>query len=396
MKGVASALATADSNWRQRSAGSIVLAMQRVYLLIQMCAVLIGALAAGSICDCSLAQAQTQNAEHRVSVGIFKDAPFVVSGEAGQWTGFAVETLLQATSRSGLAFEFREYPSLESLYRAVQSGEVEMGAGNTLVTSRDLQTVDFSQPILDGGLRIMVSKEHQHSFARLWEGLKRNGHVLTLLWAAVATISASIVLLVLLRFFDPRFHRRWRDGFAEAFYHVISVCVTGKTKYSGTLAGGWIGQIIAALWLCFGVATVAYVTSSITSVMTTNAFAGQVSGPKDLPGRVVGVLNGSAADRYCAVNDVQVVRFSNLAEAADALVLHRVDAVVSDAASLEAFDMAKPELPITETGEIFERRHFAFPVKPGSRELLHKINIGLLQLRESGILDHVRGEWFSR
>lgn len=332
----------------------------------------------------------------RVTVGVFSDAPFAVPDEDMQWRGYAVDLLREIGMRSGLVPEFREYASLEALYDAVHRGEVEMGAGNTLVTSFNLAKVEFSQPILDGGLRIMVSKERGDSFARLWEGLKQNGHVRMLLWGTFVMIAASFVLLFILRKFDEEFTRHWHEGFAEAFYHVVSVCVTGKTHYRGDLAAGWIGRILAALWLCFGVGTVAYVTSSVTSVMTANTLAGEISGPKDLAGKKVAVLEGGAGERYCAKRDVQVVRCKSLDEAVEVLLARRVDAIVSDAASLESFDIRNPNLPITEKGEIFERRHFAFPVKPGAPSLLLQLNEGLLQARESGLLDHVRGEWFTQ
>ena len=342
------------------------------------------------------AESQKSAPMRNVVVGVFNDAPFALRNPSGEWTGYAVELLIEVAARSGLALQFKEYPSLEALYAAVRKGEVDMGAGNTLVTSRDLLDVDFSQPILDGGLRLMVSKRERHSVARLWEGLKRNGHAWAVIWVPCATMTASLVLLFLLRVLDPQFTRHWREGFAESFYHVVSVCVTGKTKYSGALAAGWVGKLIAALWLCFGLGTVAYITSVLTSIMTANTLMGEISGPKDLTRKTAAVLEGSAGERYCAVHDVQVVRVATLEAAVEALLSRRADAIVSDAASLESFDLRHPDLPITETGELFERRHFAFPIKPGQSEFLKEINIGLLRIRESGILDHVRGEWFTR
>ncbi len=342
------------------------------------------------------AEAQPEVVQPAVTVGVFQDAPFAVRSASGQWTGFAIELLIEVAARTGFTVEFKEYPSLEALYSAVSRGEVDMGAGNTLVTSRDLVNVDFSQPMLDGGLRLMVDKRERHSIARLWEGLKRNGHAWAVVWVPCAVFAASILVLVVLRLLDPQFTRHWRDGFAESFYHVVSICVTGKTKYSGALAGGWVSRIVAALWLCFGFGIVAYITSILTSVMTANTLTGAIASPKDLTRKVAAVLEGSAGDRYCAVHDVQVVRVATLDEAVKALLARRVDAIVSDAASLESFDITHPDLPITETGELFERRHFAYPIKPNSPGLLKQINVGLLRVRESGILDHVRGEWFTR
>jgi len=77
---------------------------------------------------------------------------------------------------------------------------------------------------------------------------------------------------VLLTFFDRRFDKSfpesWREGIAESFYTVMSVATSGKPAKRSNLFG-WVGRIWQGLWLVCGVAVVAYVTSSVTSVMTT-------------------------------------------------------------------------------------------------------------------------------
>jgi ABC-type amino acid transport substrate-binding protein len=68
--------------------------------------------------------------------------------------------------------------------------------------------------------------------------------------------------------------------------------------------------------------------------------------------------------------------------------------VVADAQSLEYFDTSHPDVPVATVGEMFERRHFAFAVRPGDDELLRRLNMAIVSLREDGALDHVRTRWF--
>jgi ABC-type amino acid transport substrate-binding protein len=51
-------------------------------------------------------------------------------------------------------------------------------------------------------------------------------------------------------------------------------------------------------------------------------------------------------------------------------------------------------VPVATVGEMFERRHFAFAVRPGDDELLRRLNMAIVSLREDGALDHVRTRWF--
>jgi ABC-type amino acid transport substrate-binding protein len=325
---------------------------------------------------------------------VFVDQPFAFQEPSGRWMGFSVLLLDAAAVDAHLVLNMQPCASIQELFDKVASGEADIGVGNTMVTAARLEVVDFTQPTLDGGLRVMVPSEGSHSVARLWSGLVRDGHVRVIAWGAAITAVVSTVLVVGLRRFDREFTKRWHEGFAEAFYHVVSVTMTGKTSYKGSIAPGWIARLVAALWLVFGVASVAYLTSSLTSVMTSESIKSHVGGPRDLAGKKVGTLHGSVGDRYCAEHRIDVQRFATVEAAAGALVAREVDAVVADAQSLEYFDTSHPDVAVTVVGETFERRHYAFPVRRGDDDLRRRVDAAILSLRESGTLDRIRARWF--
>ena len=333
-------------------------------------------------------------APRAVRVAVFPDPPFAMQDAAGRWTGFSMMVLDAAAADARLVLEMQPCNSLQELFRAVADGKADIGAGNTFVTLAHLDAVDFTQPTLDGGLRVMVPSERSHSFGRIWDGLVGGGHVAVIAWGAAITVAVSVVLVAVLRRVDREFTRHWHEGFAEALYHVVSVTVTGKTSYKGSIAPGWVGRLVAAAWLVFGVASVAYVTSSLSSVMTATALRSSIHGPADLRGRKVGTLDGSVGDRYCAEHGIDVVRFRAVDEAAAALAAREVDAVVADAQSLEWFDTSHPDVPVDVVGELFERRHYGFPVHRGDDDLRRRVDAAILSLREGGGLDRIRVRWF--
>jgi ABC-type amino acid transport substrate-binding protein len=333
-------------------------------------------------------------APRTVRVAVFPDAPFSILDPSGRWDGFAAVTLQAVAVPAHLVLDFQACESLEELLDAVASGKADIGVGNTLVTSARLSRVAFTQPILDGGLKVMVPSDHSHTITQLWEGLVENGHVKVVAWGALITVAASLLLSAVLRRVDQGFTRHFHEGFAESFYHVISITMTGKTSYKGNVAPAWIGRMLAAVWLVFGVAAVAYLTSSLTSVMTANTLHGRIGGPLDLRGRTVGTLKGSVGERYCAQHGLDVKPFDSVDAAADALASRHVDAVVADAQSLEYFDLSHPSVPVKTVGETFEQRHFAFAVRQGDDDLIRRLNVGILLMREDGTLDRVRSHWF--
>jgi ABC-type amino acid transport substrate-binding protein len=329
-----------------------------------------------------------------VRVGVYEVPPFAEPDAALKWKGFAVVLFEASAIQLQMIPEFRQYANIDDLMSAVEKGEVEAGIGNIMVTSKRLTQVDFSQPILDGGLRVMVPSDRTHTLRRLWNGLVEDGHVQVLFWALVGMLVLSVVVMAVLRRLDQEFSKHWHEGFAEAMYHVVSVMMTGKTSYKGKLGPAWLGRVIASVWLVFGVASVAYFTSSITSVMTADTMSDAVHGPKDLPGRTVGVLTGSVGARYCAEHGIDVVAYDTLDEAARALADRVTDAVVSDAQSLEFYDVSHPQVNVAVVGEMFERRHYAFPINHAAEDLRRRIDVVLVGLREDGMLEQLRRRSF--
>ena len=342
------------------------------------------------------AAAQPEVPPRTVKVAAFIDPPFAVQEPSGRWDGFAAITLQGAAIPARLVLQIHPCASLDELFDEVGSGRADVGIGNTLVTGARLSRVSFTQPILDGGLRVMVPSAHSSTVFRLWEGLVTNGHVRVVAWGAGIAAGVSLVVVFLLRRFDPAFTPHLHEGMAESFYHVVSVMTTGKTSYKGNVAPGWVGRVVAALWLVFGVASVAYLTSSLTSVMTANALHGRIHGPGDLRGKTVGVLQGSFGERYCGQHGIDARPYASVREAADAALAGEIDAVVADAQSLEYFDAANPSVAVKVVGETFEKRHYAFAVRPGDDDLLRRLNMGILSLREDGALDRARIRWFGQ
>jgi ABC-type amino acid transport substrate-binding protein len=329
-----------------------------------------------------------------IKVGVLNTEPFAIPDTAMKWTGYAVVMFEASSIHARVVPEFREYASADALIDAVASGEVDAGVGNTLVTSERLERVDFSQPFLDAGLRVMVSSQKSSSFFRVIDGLIEGGHARVLAWCLAGALGLTVVVSLLLRRFDREFTPHLHEGLAESFHHVVSVAVTGKTSYKGGVVPPWIGRIVAAIWLLFGLATVAYLTSTVTSVMTADVLHRQINGPNDLRGKTIGIVAASGGDTYCSEQKLDIVRFSTLEAAVQAMSERHVDAVVGDASILEYYDLKHPEAKIAVVGELFQRRHFGFAFHRDGTNLREKFDIAILALRENGTLDQIRQRWF--
>jgi len=306
--------------------------------------------------------------------------------------GFAIDLWSKIGSTLGWTSDYQQVASIPELLDKLNKGELDVGVTDLSITSERLKLVDFTQPYLDAGLQVMINEKHLGGFGELVKGLAEAGHLQVFAAGGLLLLLGSIFLTVYDRRLDPEFHRSWSMGLSESFYHVVSLATAGRANHKPIVSGA-AGNFLAALWLIGGVTIVAYITSSITSVMTVNKIHGQINGPKDLAGKKVGSIIGSAAAAYCISARLDVEDFPDIDSAVKALAQQRIDAIVYNSWTLRYIDKQHPELPITEVGPLFEPRKFGFALPQGS-PLRMQINLELLKLYEAGYLNQLSSEYF--
>jgi ABC-type amino acid transport substrate-binding protein len=326
----------------------------------------------------------------KLRVGIYLNQPFGYEDKGG-YSGFCVDLWKEIAADLSIPCEYVSFAELNDLLMATSRGNIDIALGNISITGERLKSVDFSQPFLQGGLQIMVDERRSDSWYKLWLGLKESGHIKILSFAIAIILLLTILMTVGERQWNEEFHKDWPNGLAESFYHVMSVTMTGKSTHKPL--PGPLGKILAGIWLAFGVAVVAYITSSVTSVMTVNRLHGIINGAQDLPGHHVGAIEGTLSQKYCDEQNLNTTLYSNLPEAVKALVGRKIDAIVFDAMTLQWYDNAHPELPITEVGPIFLKKGYGFALPIGSK-LRHPINRSLLKQQESGFVETLRKHYF--
>ena len=324
-------------------------------------------------------------------VGILIQPPFVEKISPTIYTGFAIDMWEEMAELTETHFTYREYSSAQDILKAVSESSIDVAVGDLTVTGARLKNMEFCQPYYLGGLRIMVNEDRTTSFVRLFDGLHSTGNLEIAGYAFIGMVVATLVVTMTLRRLDPLFSRNWHSGLAESFYHVVSVAMTGKTSYKGATGAG--AKIMAAVWIVCGVAIVAYITSSVTSVMTANRMRDEISGPGDLGGKSIGVITGTPSADFARAQGWETQGFNSLSATVDALVEHEIQAIVYDAPVLAYYDRAHPELPLTEVGPMFDLQRYAFALPHGSPYRI-PFNIAMLNLEESKFVEKLRARYF--
>jgi polar amino acid transport system substrate-binding protein len=323
-------------------------------------------------------------------VAVFVVPPFVIKSANG-YTGFSMELWQRVAAELHLSYQTQEVGTVSDLLAMVRDGRADVGVSSLTITAERFATVDFSQPYFDSGLRIMIDEDRHASMGSMMTALHRSGHLRVYAWLGGLIIIATVVLTLVDRKYDPEFPQPWYEGFAEAFHHVMSVATSGSTSHRNLF--GVPGRILSSLWLACGVAVVAYVTSSITSVMTVSQLNHQINGPADLGHKVVGAFPGTTGEVYCRDVMLDVQEFSTMEAAVDALLNNQISAIVRDAPVLEWYDRQHPEQPVTVVGPLFRPEKYGFAFPKGS-QLTREVSEVVLRLKDQGLLDQLHARYF--
>lgn len=316
-------------------------------------------------------------------VGVHDSPPFVLS-EDDEFRGFAIDLWEKVADKLGYEFTYREFDTVREMLDATTTGEIDIAISNLTITEERAARFDFTQPWYDSGLRVMVADSAGSDFWALVMGLKESGFLEAYLWLAFAIILASVGFTLFDRKFDKGFPTAFRDGFAESFYTVMTVATSGKPPKRKNLFG-WLGRMWQGLWLVFGVVTVAFVTSSVTSVMTTTSLQNNIRSVADLPGLDVGVVDGSTAEVYARSNGLNTIPFPRLKDAAEALLDGEVHALIGDKPVLEYYHQTHSGEPLSVVGAVFNPEKYGFGLTANS-PYRKDITVEVVGAREDGTL----------
>lgn len=327
----------------------------------------------------------------QLTVGVWVNPPFVMK-EGDHYTGMAIDLWEKMAARLGAQPRYVEKGTIGELVDATARGDVDVAVGNITVTRDRAERIDFTHPWFDTGLRVMVSERHGSGFSDFIGGMERSGHLKVYAGIALIILAATFALTLFDRRFDQDFPHRWRDGLAQSFYSVMSVA-SGKASGRKQMFG-WIGRVWQGLWLVCGIAVLAYVTSSVTSVMTTLSLGkDQIHGIADLSGHPIGVLAGSVGHQYASETGLDSHPYAHVDEAAEALAGGRVDAIVGDAPVLEYFAHEHPDRQLSVVGAIFKPDKYAFGLPRGS-DLARELSVELIGAHDDNEIREIRTRYF--
>jgi len=338
------------------------------------------------------AQKPTQsNQPLRISTGFSK--PFVYE-ENGTLTGFSIDLWNSIKSEMNVKSEFSVYPNTLTLLSSVKSGQADAAISSISITSERQQDFDFSQPIFEGGLQILVLDQSSGA-----------NSIPNLLIMFFSPAMGQLLIVIIVMLFVPAhliwfFERRRESGLIptqsyfpgifKAFWWAAATLATQADE----MPKSPIGRFIAIIWMFTSVVFVAYFTATVTTSLTVQQLQGNIKGPDDLPGKRVATVTGSTSAAYLRQKNAKVLEFDKLTDAYDTLLQKKADAVVFDAPVLLYYAAHDGKGKVQLIGNIFRKESYGIALPPNS-PYRQPINSALLRLQENGTYQQIYDKWFS-
>lgn len=323
-----------------------------------------------------------------LKVATIEREPFAMAS-GDDYTGFSIELWRALARELGTRTEFVTATSFTDMLGRVERGEVDVAIANISITSDREAAMDFTQPIFDSGLQVLIP-----------EGAGSGGVIAALFnwqifgWLAVAML-ALLAAATLIWFFErrmqPYFDYPYREGLWRSFWWALIVLVNGG--FEERIPRSWPGRLFAVCLVIASLFVVSIFVAKITATLTVGELRSQIQGYSDLYGKRVGTTSGSTSAAFLTSKSIRFNGFPDTVSMFKALEAGEIDAVVHDAPILAYYAATQGRGRVRTVGSTFRPEKYGIALPQGSR-LVEPINRHLLRLRENGTYDELMQKWF--
>jgi polar amino acid transport system substrate-binding protein len=327
----------------------------------------------------------------RVATRVLK--PFVIDEGGGNLSGFSIELWQEINAQLGTRTEYVIRPTVRDLLEATQNGEVDLAIAAISITEERERTWDFSQPMFEAGLQILIPEEGGSGggIAQILGALLRPDFLPLLVFVILGAVVAGHVVWL--------FERRRPDGVftGRAYFPSVFEAIFWATSTLATQAEMWpksaVARVVSVIWMFTAVLFIAFFTAAVTSTLTVQQLQGDIKGPEDLPGKRVATLGGSTSAQYLTLREIRPMEFTSVEDAVESLQQGEADAVVYDAPVLQYYASHEGKGKVRVVGTVFRKESYGILFPDGS-PYREPVNQALLRLRENGTYDRLLTKYF--
>lgn len=312
--------------------------------------------------------------------------------ENGRETGFAIELLQEIAHRQGWDLAVHRKDTFAEMLTGVRDAEVDLAAANISITSAREAEMDFSQPVFESGLQILVQAADVRE-PSLMKALLSWDLALAIGLAFLLLLVGGMFMWALERRAQPYFDRPLKEAWFPSFWWALNLVVNGG--FEERVPRTAIGRMFGVMLVLSSLFIVSIFVAKITAVMTVDAISGSISSVNDLYGKRTGTIEGSTAAGFLQRRDIDYQGFETLDEMLAAFEAGDIRVVVFDAPVLNYYVQHGGSEYGRTIGSVFLREYYGFVFPQGS-ELTEQANRSLLEMQEDGSYEALYRSWFGR
>jgi polar amino acid transport system substrate-binding protein len=332
--------------------------------------------------------------EDQITVAVYPAPPFVMQ-QNGILTGFSIDLWNDIAAKMQLKTTYQVLGNVEQVEQVLRSHQAQLTVSPIFITHIRSEQFDFSYPVLQTGLRIMVGDTSREATSSnpLMDLLHLLFSETTLVWLGIALllvlVPAHVVWLLERRHSNGIASRNYVPGIFEAIFWAASTLTT----QADVMPRQSLARVVALFWMFAGVVFVSFYTAQLTTSLTMRRMRGGIEGIRDLPGRKVGTMQQSAAVDLLREHNAYVVEYTDTATMFKALLEGNLDAIVWNGPVLRYFASHAGSGQVRLVGAEFDAAPLVILMPLGS-PLRKRIDSAFLKLYEDGTYQQLQDKWF--
>ena len=316
--------------------------------------------------------------------------PFMIRTDDGM-AGFAIDLWQEIARQIGREYELVAADTFPDMLRLIEGYKADAAIANITITAKREAVMDFSQPMFDAGLRVMVPAE---ASSVTLIGALFNLEMLGLVAFAGLLLFGCANLMWYFEHRDqPYFQYPYKEGIWRAFWWALNVILNGG--FEERIPQTTRGRVFAVFLVVASLFVVSAFVAKITATLTVGELQSQIQSYTDLYGKKVGTTRGSTAAAFLRSHSIRRNEYESIEALFDALLSRKLDAVVHDAPVLEYFAATRGQGRVSVVGELLRPEKYGIALPQGS-DLREPIDRALLRIAEDGTYERLRSRWFDR
>lgn len=308
----------------------------------------------------------------------------------GESIGFSIDlwkALMIDMRRNSQVIRADTFPEMLNM---VEKGEADAAIANISITAKRESRFDFTHPIFEGGLQIMVHSDANNT-PSIWSALWSKELLMAIAMSFVALLGGGMVMWFFERKKQDYFNLPPHRALFPAFWWALNLVVNGG--FEERVPRSVFGRLFGVLLVVSSLFIVSVVVAKITATLTIAGIQNSVNSVNDLQNKSVGTTVGSTASAYLDTREVRHRTYDDLDTLLAAFETRELDAVVFDAPILSYYVNTKGQGKAELVGPVFLQENYGIILPPES-PLAEPINQSLLRLREDGTYSKIYRKWF--